>query len=111
MFVNETRILVILPREMVDRARRLAGQATSAMKLPVSLQIVVRALLEEGLKRSGDPAVLANVQRQAEIIRRIRSDARRRGPAANGAADRPRTSSRRAPAGRGRTARAIGGPR
>jgi len=82
MFEDETRVLVILPRDMVDRARRLAGRATIAMNLPVSLQIVVRALLEEGLKRPGDPALLANVGRQAKAVRRIRSEARRRaGPA------------------------------
>jgi hypothetical protein len=112
MFVNETRILVILPRELVDRARRLAGQATIAMKLPVSLQIVVRALLEESLKRPGDPAVLANVKRQAEIVRRIRRESRRRGPEAGAgqASDRSRATSRRAPA-RVRTAGVTGGLR
>ena len=78
MFEDETRVLVILPRATVDRARRLAGRATIAMKLPVSLQIVVRALLEEGLKRPGDPALLANVGLQAEAVRRIRSEAGRR---------------------------------
>ena len=111
MFVNETRILVILPRELVDRARRLAGQATIAMKAPVSLQIVVRALLEESLKRPGDPAVLANVKRQAEIVRRIRREARRPAAEAGQAADRSRARSRRAPAGRVRTAGVSGGSR
>jgi len=78
MFENETRVLVILPGELVDRARRLAGQAMISIRLPVSLQIVVRALLEEGLKRPRDAALLANVRRQADTVRRIRSDARRR---------------------------------
>jgi hypothetical protein len=95
MFDNEARVLMILPRDLVDRARALAGRATVAMKLPVSLQIVFRALIEEGLKRPGDPAILANVGRQAETVRRIRREARRR-PAMQSApgsrAARPRPS-------------------
>lgn len=78
MFESETRVLIILPRELVDRARGLAGRATTSMKLPVSLQIVIRALIEEGLKRPTNPDLLANVGRQAETVRRIRSGARRR---------------------------------
>jgi len=78
MFDNETRVLMVLPSDLVDRARGLAGRATTSMKLPVSLQIVFRALLDEGLKRPTDPALLANVARQAETVRRIRSEARRR---------------------------------
>jgi hypothetical protein len=77
MFESETRVLIILPRDMVDRARGLAGRATMSMKLPVSLQIVFRALIEEGLKRPTNPKLLANVSRQAEMVRRIRSEARR----------------------------------
>lgn len=88
MFPSETRVLVILPRELVDRARALAGRATTAMRLPVSLQIVLRALIEEGLKRPTDPQLLANVNRQAETVRRIRRQARRR-PTAMPAARRP----------------------
>ena len=78
MFESETRVLIILPRELVDRARELAGRTTIAMKLPVSLQIVLRALIEEGLKRPTNPDLLANVSRQAHTVRRIRSEARRR---------------------------------
>ncbi|HEU4369613.1 MAG TPA: hypothetical protein VFV05_15445 [Methylomirabilota bacterium] len=81
MFEDESRVLIILPRDLVDRARSLAGRATTSMKLPVSLQIVFRALIEEGLRRPGDPALLANVGRQAETVRRIRTEARRRPPA------------------------------
>jgi len=77
VFDDETRVLIVLPRDLVDRARGVAGRATTSMKLPVSLQIVLRALIEEGLKRPGDPALLANVGRQAETVRRIRSEARR----------------------------------
>jgi hypothetical protein len=78
MFESETRVLIILPRDLVDRARGLAGRATVSMKLPVSLQIVLRALIEESLKRPTNPDLLANVSRQAETVRRIRSEARRR---------------------------------
>jgi hypothetical protein len=78
MFANETRVLMVLPRDLVDRARALAGRTTISMKLPVSLQIVFRALIEEGLKHPGEQALLANIGRQAETVRRIRSEARRR---------------------------------
>jgi hypothetical protein len=87
MFPSETRVLIILPQEIVDRARTLAGRATAATKLPVSLQIVFRALIDEGLKRPGDRALLTNVARQAELVRRSRSEARRRS-AHPGAGDR-----------------------
>ena len=82
MFSSETRVLVILPRDFIDRARVLAGRATSSMKMPVSLQIVLRALIEEGLRRPTDPGLLANVSRQVETVRRIRRNARRRPTAA-----------------------------
>jgi hypothetical protein len=69
MFERKARVLIILPRDLVDRARGLAGRATISMKLPVSL---------------------ANVSRQAEMVRRIRSEARRR-PMAPCVAASPRT--------------------
>jgi hypothetical protein len=77
MFENETRVLVILPQELVDRARAFSGKATTSTKLPVSLQIVLRALIEEGLKRPDNGALLTNVARQAKTVRRIRTAARR----------------------------------
>jgi hypothetical protein len=92
MFESEARVLVILPRDLVDRARVLAGRATTSMRLPVSLQIVLRALIEEGLRRPTDPGLLANVNRQAETVRRIRREARGR---ATGAARGPAVRSRR----------------
>jgi hypothetical protein len=52
------------------------------LKLPVSLQIVLRALIEEGLKRDDRPALLANVEGQAKAVRHKRSMARR--PTVNG---------------------------
>ena len=33
MFPNETRVLVILPRDLVDRARALAGRVSADAKL------------------------------------------------------------------------------
>ena len=51
----------------------MAGKATTTLKLPVSLQIVLRALIEEGLRREIDRSLLANVERQAQAVRRIRS--------------------------------------
>jgi hypothetical protein len=92
MFPSETRVLIILPQEIVDRARAFGGRATASMKLPVSLQIVLRALIEEGLKRSGDEALLANVGRQAETVRRIRSEGRRRTASASAGTRRPARS-------------------
>jgi hypothetical protein len=77
MFENETRVLVILPQELVDRARAFAGRATTSTMLPVSLQIVLRALIGEGLKRPDNRALLANIERQAKTVRRIRTAARR----------------------------------
>ena len=73
MFNNKTRVLLSLSRDALDRARVLAGKATSALKLPVSLQIVFRALIEEGLKRDDHPALVANIERQAKAVRLQRS--------------------------------------
>ena len=81
MFENKTRVLLVLPQDVLDRARVLAGKATTALKLPVSLQIVLRALIEEGLKRDGDRNLFANVEGQAQAVRRIRSLAGRGGGA------------------------------
>ena len=78
MFEDETRVLMILPRELMDRARALAGRTTMSMKMPVSLQIVFRALIEEGLKRPGETGLLTNIGRQAEMVRRNRVEGRRR---------------------------------
>jgi hypothetical protein len=45
------------------------------------LQIILRALIEEGLRRPSDAGLLANVRRQAETVRRIRREARGRATA------------------------------
>ena len=77
MFEDEARVLIILPQALVDRARVFAGRATTSLKLHVSLQIVLRALIAEGLRPPRDPELLVNVRRQAETVRRVRSEARR----------------------------------
>lgn len=78
---SRTKVLLVLPSEVLDRARALAGKATASLKLPVSLQIVLRALIEEGLKRSGG-ALFDNFDRQARAVRDIRRAARQRARAA-----------------------------
>ena len=45
MLENKTRVLLILSQDVLDRARVFSGKATSTLKLPVSLQIVLRALI------------------------------------------------------------------
>jgi hypothetical protein len=75
---ERTKVLLILSQDVLDRARVAAGKATVSLKLPVSLQIVLRALIEEGLKRDDYPAFLANVQGQATAVREQRSMARRK---------------------------------
>jgi hypothetical protein len=76
MFEQKSRVLLVLPQDLLDRARVLAGKATTMLKLPISLQIVLRALIEEGLKRDDDRNLLANVEGQAQAVRRIRRLAR-----------------------------------
>ncbi len=99
MFANKTRVLLVLPQDIVDRTRALAGKATTTLKLPVSLQIVLRALIEEGLKRAGDRNLLANVEGQAQAVRHIRRVARQGGRAEGGDGDR-RSGIQRQPNGR-----------
>jgi hypothetical protein len=77
--MNKTKVLLILTQDVLDRARVLAGKATTALKLPVSLQIVLRALIEVGLKRDNHPALRANVESQAKAVRHQRSVAGRAG--------------------------------
>src|SRR3989442_14277118 len=77
MFTSKTKVLLILTQDVLDRVRVLAGKATTALKLPVSLQIVLRALIEVGLKRDKHPALRANVEGQAKAVRHQRSVAGR----------------------------------
>src|SRR2546428_6445542 len=70
---NKTRLLLILSQDALDQARVIAGKSTTALKLPVSLQIVLRALIWVGLKRESHPALLANIESQARAVRQKRS--------------------------------------
>jgi hypothetical protein len=70
------RVLLVLPQDVLDRARALAGKTTAAYKLPVSLQVVLRALIEEALKRDDHPGLLSNIERQAQAVRQRRRTAR-----------------------------------
>ena len=79
MRTDRTKVLLILPQNVLDQARVLAGKETTALKLPVSLQIVLRALIEVGLRRENHPALLAHVESQAQAVRHQRSVARRAG--------------------------------
>jgi hypothetical protein len=104
MFANKTRVLLILPQDVLDRARVLAGKATTTFKLPVSLQIVLRALVEEGLRRDNDPALLANVEGQAKAVRLLRTVARQ-GRLSEEKRENPSLGTRRRPSGRERRRR------
>jgi hypothetical protein len=73
MLSNKTKVLLVLRHDVLDRARVLAGETTTALKLPVSLQIVLRSLIEVGLKRDNHPALLANIEGQAKAVRHQRS--------------------------------------
>ena len=74
---NKTRLLLILSQDALDQARVIAGKSTTALKLPVSLQIVLRALIWVGLKRESHPALFANIESQARAVRQKRRGARR----------------------------------
>jgi len=76
MFENKRKVLLVLSPDVLDRAQVLAGKATIALKLPVSIQIVLRALINVGLKRRNHPALLASVEGQAKAARHKRSSAR-----------------------------------
>ena len=96
MLENKTKVLLIVSQDILDRARVLAGKTTTVLKLPVSLQIVLRALIEEGLKRDDHPALLANIAGQATVVRQKRAAARRaRGPEASRGPSGKRTATRR----------------
>jgi hypothetical protein len=74
---GKTRTLLILPQRVLDDVRVLAGKATTTLKLSVSVQIVLRALIEEGLKRDGDRRLLGSIESQAQAVRLMRSRAGR----------------------------------
>jgi len=83
MFDNTARVLLILSQDILDRARVLSGKTTTALKRPVSLQIVLRALLEVGLKQENRPALVASVESQSKAVHERR---RSRGRAGSGGA-------------------------
>jgi hypothetical protein len=80
---TKTKVLLILAQDVLDRGRVLAGKTTTTLKLPVSLQIVLRALIEVGLRRDHHPALLANVESQARAVRQQRRVAGRAGSGRN----------------------------
>lgn len=88
MFDDKTRVLLILPRAVVDRARVFAGEAMTRLKGPVSLQMVLRALIDEGLKRDRDRQIMANIEGQIRAVRELRIQARRFSKSAGRARDR-----------------------
>ena len=96
MLENKAKVLLILSQNVLDRARILAGKTTTALKLPVSLQIVLRTLIEEGLKRDGHASLLANIEGQAKAVRQKRGAARGAGgpPASRGASGKRTTTKR-----------------
>ncbi|MGH7302243.1 MAG: hypothetical protein ACRELZ_03055 [Candidatus Rokuibacteriota bacterium] len=100
MLEDRTSVLLILSRRVLDRARVVAAKSTISLKLPVSLQIVLRALIEDGLKRVGDPAFGANVESQARAVRQQRTMARRRGAQEDGRPGTRRGQNDRQPARR-----------
>jgi len=79
MLENTTRVLLILSQEVLDEARVLAGKTTTVLKLPVSLQIVLRALLEVGLRRENHAALAASVESQARAVHQQRRSGGRAG--------------------------------
>src|SRR5947208_15220665 len=105
MSAYRTDVLLGLPADVLGYGRGLARRATAALKRPVSRHTVLRALIEEGLKRDGDRALLANVEDQAVALRRLRSLGRRAGGAEGGRrnlqAGSPRKSRDREPHRRG----------
>ena len=95
MFEDRARVLLILPQEVLDRARVFAGESMTKLKGPVSLQMVLRALIDEGLKRERDRALLANVEGQMRAVREVRSRGRRLAAALRPAKPSARASGRR----------------
>jgi hypothetical protein len=77
MFEDRARVLLILPQEVLDRARVFAGEAMTKLKGPVSLQMVLRSLIDEGLKRERDRTLLVNIEDQMRAVRAVRSRGRR----------------------------------
>ncbi len=88
MFEDRARVLLILPQDVMDRARVFAGEAMTKLKGPVSLQMVLRALIDEGLKRDRDRTIVANIESQVRAVRELRGQARRLSKSTTRAKDR-----------------------
>jgi len=73
MSEDRARVLLILPREVLDRARVFAGEAMTKLKGPVSLQMVLRALIDQGLRRERDRSLLSNIEVQMRAVQEVRS--------------------------------------
>ena len=99
MFEDKARVLLILPQEVLDRARVFAVESITRLKAPVSLQMVLRALIDEGLKRDRDRAIVANIEVQMQAVRAIRSRGRRLA-VAHRSLPSARVPARRGPKGR-----------
>ena len=67
MLDNKMKVLLVLSQE---------GHATIALKLPVRLQIVLRALIEVGFTGDNRAALLASLEGQTKAVRHKRSLAR-----------------------------------
>ena len=74
---------------------RVRGRIDDKAEGPVSLQMVLRALIDEGLKRERDRALLANVEGQMRAVREVRSRGRRLAAAPRPAKPSARASGRR----------------
>ncbi|HJR00246.1 MAG TPA: hypothetical protein VKA83_01320 [Methylomirabilota bacterium] len=95
MFEDRAKVLLILPQDVLDRARVFAGEAMTKLKGPVSLQMVLRALIDEGLRRERDRALLTNIEVQMRAVREVRSRGRRPAALARAARTGARASGRR----------------
>jgi len=95
MFEDRARVLLILPQDVLDRARVFAGEAMTKLKGPVSLQMVLRALIDDGLRRERDRALLTNIEVQMRAVREVRSRGRRPAAMARSARAGARANGRR----------------
>lgn len=95
MFEDRAKVLLILPQDVLDLARVFAGEAMTKLKGPVSLQMVLRALIDEGLRRERGRPLLTNIEVQMRAVREVRSRGRRPAALARGARSGVRASGRR----------------
>jgi hypothetical protein len=77
MSENRGRVLLILSEAVLGQARVFAGEMTATLRLPVSLQIILRALIEEGLRRKDHPQLTGNIEAHAVAVREARRMGRR----------------------------------